>query len=594
MKQLCGCCEGIEQVTPVSFVNRPGLSALAYRVGSHSTFLESMLARVSLHSLDADSSADAFSETKPRPLKFLLTRESEDPAIAFLDAWATVADVLTFYQERIANEGFLRTAIERRSVLELAWLIGYQLRPGVASSTYLAYTLDKESEALIPAGTRALSIPGPGELPQPFETADDLEARADWNLLQVRLTRPQVLTEELGSEGRPIYLKGTATNLKQGDPLLVAFAHPGAKLYRVIKVEADSAADRTKVSLQDWVPTPLAVGTIDEGAVMNVTPEDRLKEIISRYRKAEDFGVNVAARMAQRVLDQLTRFEMSLAVTAEAASHDLPHARVLELLEQDVKRVLSPLHEDYRLAREANFTKLEPWIGRLILELEQVLQSFPRLGTSPGINQSSLIQVGSLLAALEIPASQHPKSRQQLGASLKEVLSSESDALPKILTTLRPSLASVFYRAWGNLSTTPEPAVQAFALRARASVYGHNAPLKPKTDPDTGRITGYEEWTLERETEQVTREAFGVDLVFDNNVGTRTITATLNDSAGVELGRATFGPFTAQSPPSSPQPIVGTNETVALTITQEGVSGNQATTHLPDIRTEIAPEVARA
>ena len=43
---------------------------------------------------------------------------------------ACVADVLTFYQERIANEGFLRTATERRSVLELARAIGYELKPG--------------------------------------------------------------------------------------------------------------------------------------------------------------------------------------------------------------------------------------------------------------------------------------------------------------------------------------------------------------------------------------------------------------------------------------------------------------------------------
>ena len=69
-----------------------------------------------------------------------------------LDAWAAVADVLTFYQERIANEGYLRTATERRSVLELARLVGYQPRPGVASSVYLAYTLDDnfKEEVTIP------------------------------------------------------------------------------------------------------------------------------------------------------------------------------------------------------------------------------------------------------------------------------------------------------------------------------------------------------------------------------------------------------------------------------------------------------------
>ena len=50
--------------------------------------------------------------------------------------------MLTFYQERIANEGYLRTATERRSVLELARLVGYQLAARrVAASVYLAYTL---------------------------------------------------------------------------------------------------------------------------------------------------------------------------------------------------------------------------------------------------------------------------------------------------------------------------------------------------------------------------------------------------------------------------------------------------------------------
>jgi hypothetical protein len=52
------------------------------------------------------------------PLLNLTTRDPSDPAMALLDAWATVADVLAFYQERIANEGYLRTATERRSILE--------------------------------------------------------------------------------------------------------------------------------------------------------------------------------------------------------------------------------------------------------------------------------------------------------------------------------------------------------------------------------------------------------------------------------------------------------------------------------------------
>ena len=75
-------------------------------------------------------------------LAALRTRDADDFSIALLDAWATVADVLTFYQERIANENYLRTATERQSLLEQARLIGYELRPGVAASTFLAFTLE--------------------------------------------------------------------------------------------------------------------------------------------------------------------------------------------------------------------------------------------------------------------------------------------------------------------------------------------------------------------------------------------------------------------------------------------------------------------
>src|SRR5262249_13589115 len=134
----CGCCEGIQPITPVTIVNRPGLDALAYRVGTYATFLATMEARLTtlaLHIPLGELGADRRTKTVTiRPLANLTTRRPSDPAIALLASWATVADVLTFYQERIANEGFLRTATERRSILELARLIGYTLRPGVAAT----------------------------------------------------------------------------------------------------------------------------------------------------------------------------------------------------------------------------------------------------------------------------------------------------------------------------------------------------------------------------------------------------------------------------------------------------------------------------
>jgi hypothetical protein len=245
--RACGCCEGIEALTPQSTANRPGLSALAYRMGTHATFLETMKARLSTLCLGTESSCQA--GIGPYPLRQLTTRLADDPAIALLDAWAMVADVLTFYQERIANEGYLLTATERSSILELARLIGYRLRPGVAASTYLAFGLEAGAAVEIPAGSRAQSVPGPGELPQPFETGEPIQARAAWNELKPRLTQPQVMT----TSTHTVYLKGLGAVLKPNDPALVLASTDAGEvqplLRRVYQVEPEPDKERTKVLL---------------------------------------------------------------------------------------------------------------------------------------------------------------------------------------------------------------------------------------------------------------------------------------------------------------------------------------------------------
>ena len=75
-------------------------------------------------------------------LTALQTREDDDFTIALIDAFACSADVLTFYQERIATESYLRTAVERVSIQEMGKLVGYRLKPGLAAETWLAFALE--------------------------------------------------------------------------------------------------------------------------------------------------------------------------------------------------------------------------------------------------------------------------------------------------------------------------------------------------------------------------------------------------------------------------------------------------------------------
>lgn len=259
----CGCCEGVKDETPVDIFNLPGLAALAYRVGTHSRFKESMQVDLTRHA----------------PLLDLKTRRDDDPTIGLLDAWATVLDVLTFYQERIANEGYLRTGTERRSLLELARSIGYELRPGVAASTYLMFTMETAAgaprEAIVSVGTKAQSVPEQDQQAQTFETIEEIAARPAWNELLPRLTQPQSLRIQAdkleyktGTEVRFLYFQGTSTGLAPGDRLLITRGS-GAKTMalakRVLGVKTDDEAKQTKVEIETTTATadglPLAAPT---------------------------------------------------------------------------------------------------------------------------------------------------------------------------------------------------------------------------------------------------------------------------------------------------------------------------------------------
>lgn len=63
-----------------------------------------------------------------------------DLGILLVDLFAYMGDVVLYYQDRIASESFLQTASERRSVLQMLRLVGYELQPPVAAFASLNLT----------------------------------------------------------------------------------------------------------------------------------------------------------------------------------------------------------------------------------------------------------------------------------------------------------------------------------------------------------------------------------------------------------------------------------------------------------------------
>jgi hypothetical protein len=208
--------------------------------------------------------ADLASPRHPLEVRSLAAHGSSEPAIALLDAWALVADVVAFYSERIATEGFLRTATQTSSVRELARTLGYELRPGVAAEADLVFTAETAPGApaavTVAAGTPVQSVPAAGQLPQTFQTTAGLEVRGVWNSLPAEDSARQTVTTGTQS----VWLQGTQFRLRAGDRLLIVGAldsSPEVRQRHAVVVQAvvtapDGQAGWTRVDLDEALVIP--------------------------------------------------------------------------------------------------------------------------------------------------------------------------------------------------------------------------------------------------------------------------------------------------------------------------------------------------
>jgi len=466
MSEPCGCCTGVEVATPQSEINPPGLAALTYRAGDYATFYETMLARLSGLTLEI-AAPDGGPSQIVTPLKGLTTRDPADPSIALLDAWAVVGDVLTFYQERIANEGYLPTAVERRSLLELSRLIGYRLRPGVAASVRLAFTVAGGFTGTLPGGTRAQSIPGTGQSPQYFETSADLDVRDTWNALAPGLTRPQRITPPAADPVTDIplvsgadvidsvYFDGVSTNLNPGDPLLFVFGsaidntNPTQQFLRLAAaIDAQAAQSRTAVSLAPRIPGGLSAA-------------DELQLYVDKAQYLFP-GSDIAAQVVALLTPTIANLGTSgRTTTAVAAFLQTPMSRIALLRGVAIQR---------------GFTRVTAWLTALLQVMRQPLAPI-RAAADGGLMKLPPAQPSSPLAglvgivdALALAPSRQPVSALRLVRSVAASFAPQSDVAPRLLAALKPTAAGSLYSAWASLAA-PAGQVEVYAARAKAGLF---------------------------------------------------------------------------------------------------------------------------
>jgi uncharacterized phage protein gp47/JayE len=97
-----------------------------------------------------------------------------DLGMLLIDLFAYMGDVVLYYQDRIANESFLQTAVERRSVLNALSLVGYQLASPMTSSVDLTLSFTPPAQGAstvvtVPQGAQFASVPSATVGAQIFE-----------------------------------------------------------------------------------------------------------------------------------------------------------------------------------------------------------------------------------------------------------------------------------------------------------------------------------------------------------------------------------------------------------------------------------------
>ncbi len=210
----------------------PGQNRLDWRLGRWAQFRAEMLAR--LHTVEVPS-ADADRGTW-QPYADLPADPSADWVSALVDAWAEVGDILSFYQEQLLNDGFLRTARDPASLDMLLGTVGARrggavatpgtaiLDPGCAATAWFILTMHEgrglPTRALLPAGSAIRHVDVKSQRPVLFETDNALTVRREWNALTGYVPPPPP-PRQLPAAVRGLRLTGTQPGVAAAAHLLM-------------------------------------------------------------------------------------------------------------------------------------------------------------------------------------------------------------------------------------------------------------------------------------------------------------------------------------------------------------------------------------
>lgn len=174
------------------------------------------------------------------------SRSPADFGVVMVELFAYIGDIISFYQDRIADESFLSTATQRSSVVAIAQQLGYQPQTAIPSTGQVAFSPAPglTSPVVLPAGTQVITNYIPAiDRPLTFETTSDVIVPA--------YTEPPPQVVGLVVEG--------AT---QGTRSLALYASTSGQPASTVRVEDIGSSDGTKSQVFTLAQSPVLLDTV--------------------------------------------------------------------------------------------------------------------------------------------------------------------------------------------------------------------------------------------------------------------------------------------------------------------------------------------
>jgi hypothetical protein len=130
-------------------------------------------AGVDLMAHDFDSLLRAMLDQLPRLAPDWADRSEADLGMVLLELFAHAGDQLAYLQDRVALEGYLRTATQAESVRKLLRLIDWQMDPGRAAEAPVLFECTGTTPIFLPRGFALRTAATGTAAPVVYETVDD-------------------------------------------------------------------------------------------------------------------------------------------------------------------------------------------------------------------------------------------------------------------------------------------------------------------------------------------------------------------------------------------------------------------------------------